>query len=513
MSTHSDPRYPASGPTRQRVGLLVGGFAFILLLLLPPPQGLDPAGWRVAAVAVLMAVWWITEAIPVYATGLLPLALFPLLDAIDIGTAAAPYANPLIFLFMGGFMIALAMQRWGLHTRMALSLLAITGTRARNLIGGFMLATALLSMWVSNTATTMMMLPIAISVLALLRSEAGELKSLPGFNTALVLAIAYGANIGGLGTLIGTPPNALLAAYFDQTYGITIGFAEWMAVGLPLSLILLVVTWLILTRILYPTPNQEVEGAAANLDRARLALGPISRGECVVAVGFASAAFLWVFRPILTNLLPWLKLSDAGIAMTVALALFLIPSGERADSGGVDGVLNWDWASRLPWGVLLLFGGGLSLAAAASASGLSTWIGNGMAGWDGLPTLVLLLAVVTAVIFLTEVTSNTATTATLLPLLAAAAVAVGENPLLLCIPAALAASCAFMLPPATPPNAIVFGSGQVTIPQMARAGIWLNIVSIVVLVSVSYLIAAPVFGIEPGVLPDWASAQVGSGPN
>ncbi|MEQ8508531.1 MAG: SLC13 family permease [Rhodospirillaceae bacterium] len=504
-SQHSDTRFPASSPTRQRVGLVLGGAAFILFLMLPPPEGLSPAGWRAAAVAALMALWWITEAIPVYATGLLPLALFPLLDVVDIDTAAAPYANPLIFLFMGGFMIALAMQRWGLHTRIALSLLSLTGTRARNLIGGFMLATALLSMWVSNTATTMMMLPIAISVLALLNTDAGEQTSLPGFSTALVLAIAYAANIGGLATLIGTPPNALLAAYFDQTYGVTIGFAEWMAVGLPLSILLLVLAWLLLTRFLYPIPNTTVEGAETILAKAKGALGPVSRGELVVAIGFGTAAFLWVFRPLLSDLLPGLKLSDAGIAMTVALALFLVPSGQTTTKGGADGVLNWEWASKLPWGVLLLFGGGLSLAAAAGDSGLSLWIGNGMAAWGGLPTLLLLLAVVTVVIFLTEVTSNTATTATLLPLLAAAAIAIGENPLLLCIPAALAASCAFMLPPATPPNAIVFGSGHVTIPQMARAGIWLNIVSVFVLVAVSYLLAAPLFDIVPGVLPDWAT--------
>tara|TARA_B110000438_G_scaffold257094_1_gene264980 strand:- start:272 stop:1777 length:1506 start_codon:yes stop_codon:yes gene_type:complete len=488
-----------SGPTRQRFGLVLGLFLFALILLLPPPEGLNAAGWRAAAVAALMAVWWLAEAIPVYATGLLPLALFPVLDVVPIAAAAAPYANPLIFLFMGGFMIARAMQRWGLHTRIALSLLSFTGTRARNLVGGFMLATALLSMWVSNTATTMMMLPIGLSVLALLKAESGDSQTLSGFNIALVLAIAYGANIGGLGTLIGTPPNALLAAYFDETYGVTIGFAEWMMVGLPVSFVLLILTWLMLTRVLHPMPNTHIEGAGEILKKARANLGPVSHGERVVAVAFASAAFLWMFRPLLTDLMPWLKLSDAGIAMIVALSLFLTPSREKPG----DGVLNWEWASRLPWGVLLLFGGGLSLAGAAGASGLSDWIGNGMATWGGLPTLVLLLAVVTVVIFLTEVTSNTATTATLLPLLAAAAVALGENPLLLCIPAALAASCAFMLPPATPPNAIVFGSGQVTIPQMARAGIWLNLMSIVVLVLASYLLAGPVFGIEPGVLPDW----------
>lgn len=502
---HSDVRFPSSGHFRQRFGLSLGGAIFLLLLILPPPDGLSPAGWRTAAVAALMAIWWITEAIPVYATGLLPLALFPLLGVIDIGTAAAPYANPLVFLFMGGFMIALAMQRWGLHTRIALSLLSFTGTRARNLVGGFMLATALLSMWVSNTATAMMMLPIAISVLALLHAQSGDKEAaLPGFNTALVLAIAYGANIGGMATLIGTPPNAFLAAYFDATYGLTIGFAEWIIVGLPLSLTMLIIAWLLLTRVLHPMPNTEIEGAERVLADARAALGQMSRSELVVGIAFGSAAFLWVFRPVLTDIFPWLVLSDAGIAMTVALSLFLFPSGEPSSGGTVDGVLNWEWASKLPWGVLLLFGGGLSLAGAAGASGLSTWIGGGIASWEGLTTLMLLLAVVTVVVFLTEVTSNIATTATLIPVLAAAAVAIGENPLLLCIPAALAASCAFMLPPATPPNAIVFGSGQVTIPQMARAGVLLNMISIAVLVLVSYLLAAPVFDIAPGVVPEWA---------
>jgi sodium-dependent dicarboxylate transporter 2/3/5 len=506
MESHqAHVRMPASGPTRQRVGLWLGAGIFALLLILPPPDGLTPSGWRTAAVAALMAVWWITEAIPVYATGLLPLALFPLLGVISIDVAAGPYANPLIFLFMGGFMIALAMQRWGLHKRLALKLLTITGTGARSLVGGFMLATALLSMWVSNTATTMMMLPIAVSVLALLHAQADEATpTLAGFNTALVLAVAYGANIGGLATLIGTPPNALLAAYFNETYGVTIGFAEWMIVGLPLTAVLLILTWLLLTRVLHPLPNTQIDGAAVLLEAERAGLGPMSRGEKVVAVAFASAAFLWVFRPVLSDVLPWLRLSDPGIAMSIALFLFLVPSGERSASGGADGVLNWEWAAKLPWGVLLLFGGGLSLAAAAGATGLSEWIGTGMSAWGGLNTVLLLLAVVTVVVFLTEVTSNTATTATLLPVLAAAAIALGENPLLLCIPAALAASCAFMLPPATPPNAIVFGSGQVSIPQMARAGVWVNVISIVVLVALSYLLAAPVFDIVPGELPQWA---------
>ena len=394
--------------------------AFVVLLLAPAPEGMPPAAWRTAALAVLMATWWITEAIPVYATGLLPLALLPLLGIGDMRTAAAPYANPVIFLFLGGFLIALTIQRWNLHQRIALSLLSVTGTGARQLVGGFMIATAFLSMWVSNTATAMMMLPIALSVVALLEDDTGQRSPVAGLKTALVLAVAYGASVGGLATLVGTPPNALLAAYFDQTYGVTIGFAQWMVFGVPLSLVLLALTWIVLTRVAFRLPSAAVEGASAVIASQRANLGPAARGEII------------------------------------------------------------------------------------ATSGLAEWIGTAMSGLSGAPTWLMLLTVVTVVVFLTEVTSNTATTATLLPVLSGLALGLGENPLLLCVPAALAASCAFMLPPATPPNAVVFGSGHITIPQMARAGVWLNFICIAVLTVAAYAGVMAVFEITAGVVPDWA---------
>ena len=485
------------------MGLVLGLATFLIVQVFPPPEGMSAQAWHTAAVAGLMAIWWITEAVPVYATGLLPLALFPLLGILDMKAAAAPYANPLIFLFLGGFMIALAMQRWGLHRRIALSVLGVTGTRARNLIAGFMLATGFLSMWVSNTATTMMMLPIALSVLTLLNTAEGEHQHLPGFNTALLLSVAYGASIGGLATLIGTPPNALLAAYFLETYGVVISFVKWMAIGAPLALVLLALCWFLISRVLYPLPNVEIAGVTNLIESERDAMGPISRGEAVVLVAFIAAASLWILRPMIDDWVPQITLTDPGIAMSIALLLFVIP----VDFSRGEYVLNWEWAQRVPWGILLLFGGGLSLAAAATQSGFSHWVGDSMGAWSGMPLWLIIFGMVSIVIFLTEVTSNTATTATLIPLLAGVSVAMGQNPLLICIPTALAASCAFMLPPATPPNAIIFGSGQVTIPQMARAGLALNLLCIFLLTGLGYTWVAMMFDIEVGVLPSWVLVQ------
>jgi sodium-dependent dicarboxylate transporter 2/3/5 len=485
---------------RRALGLAGGLTAFVLMLLAPAPEGMTPDAWRTAALAVLMATWWITEAIPVYATGLLPLALLPLLGIADMRAAAVPYANPVIFLFLGGFLIALTIQRWNLHQRIALTLLSATGTGARQLVGGFMAATAFLSMWVSNTATAMMMLPIALSVITLLERDSAHRMPVVGLNTALVLAIAYGANVGGMATLVGTPPNALLAAYFDQTYGVTIGFAQWMVFGVPLALVLLAVTWVLLTRVAFRLPRAPIEGAGAAIASQRAGLGPTTHGEMIAGGAFLTAAGLWIFLPLITRTWPDLGLTDSGIAVGVALALFIIP----VDLKRGEFALNWEWAGRVPWGVLLLFGGGLSLAAGATSSGLAEWIGGAMSGLGGVPTWLMLLVVVTVVVFLTELTSNTATTATMLPVLGGLAMGLGENPLLLCVPAALAASCAFMLPPATPPNAVAFGSGHVTIPQMARAGILLNLICIAALTMAAYAGVMAVFEIAPGVVPDWA---------
>ena len=489
-------------PLRRLIGL-AAGLAVLALQILEPPAGMERDAWIVACLAMMMALWWITEAIPVYATGLLPLVVLPLRDVLSIKAVAAPYANPVIFLFMGGFLIALAMQRWNLHRRIALFILTLSGTRATGLVGGFLLASALLSMWVSNTATTAMLLPIAVSVIALLRECEDDQHRYHDFHIALLLAVAYGASIGGLATLIGTPPNALLAGYFSQSYGYSIGFAQWMLLGAPLSAVLLLLAWAVLGRVAFRLPAGHIPGAEAEISRARHDLGPIARGEVLVGLVFLATAALWLFRPLLADFFPGVPLTDEGIAITAGLLLFAIPVEPRR---GVF-LLNWDWAVRLPWGVLVLFGGGLSLASAVGDTGLAEWIAGRLTGLGIAQTWVLILLVVAAVVFLTELASNTATAAALLPLLAGAALGLGESPLLLAAPAALAASCAFMLPAATPPNAIVFGSGMVSLPQMARAGVWLNVVAIAAILGAAYSLLLFVFSVTPGEIPAWAGGR------
>lgn len=452
----------------------------------------------VAAVAVLMAVWWVTEALPLPATALLPIALFPLVGATDIEQATAPYADDIVFLFMGGFMLALAMQRWGLHRRIALRTVLAVGTKPARVVGGFMLATGFLSMWVSNTATTVVMLPIGLSVLTLVFDRvpgAGDGADDPGtasFATSLMLAIAYAASIGSLATLIGTPPNLFMAGFLSETYNIDIGFGQWMLFGLPVAVVLLVATWLLLTKVLYRTTMTDIPGGR-ELFRGELdKLGPMNRGERVVGVVFVCTALMWILREPLTQLFPLLSsLDDTGIAIIAALVLFAVPVDAKR------GVFTLDWtsAAKLPWGVLLLFGGGLSLASAIDSSGLDDFIGNSVGALGGVPTFVVVAVAVIAVMFLTELTSNTATAATFLPILAGAATGLNIDVLLLVVPAALAATCAFMMPVATPPNAIVFGSGYVTIPQMVKAGWWLNLLAIVLIPIAVYSLGAWFLGI------------------
>lgn len=483
---------------RQYFGLFAGLVACIAMLAITPPDGMSDKGMRVAALAVLMAIWWICEPIPVYATALLPLVLLPVLGVMDIKAAAAPYANPTIFLFMGGFMLALAMQRWGLHRRIALKILSWTGTGPQQLVGGVMAATVFISMWINNTSTTLMMLPIAVSIIPLMKhSSITESKHFEG---AMVLAVAYGASIGGLGTLIGTAPNALLAAFMQQTYGYTVSFAAWLVVGVPLSLIIAVLCWVLLCRVLYPISNKPVPGVVELLHAERLALGPMKPGEKIVAVAFLVAAALWMTQPIIAPMVPNLKISDAGIAMTLAFVLFVIPVDLKSGTFALD----WEWANKIPWGLLLLFGGGLSLADAAGASGLAEWLGQGMASWSAVPVWLLVTVFVAMIVFLSEIASNTAATAALLPVLGTAAIALGQSPLLFCVAGAMAASGGFMLPVATPPNAIAFGTGHVTIQQMARAGIRLDVIWIIV-VSIGVLTLLPIaFGVTFGELPEWA---------
>jgi len=484
----------------KKIGFLTGLCCFILIVFLPGPRDLDPVGWKTAAVAVLMAIFWITEAIPIAVTALLPLIFFPLLGILDIKKTASPYANPIIFLFMGGFIIAQGMQRWNLHKRIALTIIKIIGMKPKSIIAGFMITTAFLSMWVSNTATTLMMLPIGLSIIEIAGKSGDNLDNSKDFNyfaIALLLSIAYAASIGGLGTLIGTPPNALLAGFMYENYHIQIGFAQWMLVGIPVVLTGLPLSFFILTRLVYPQKLSIISGSE-NFIKAEISrCGKISRAELFVAIIFGFVAVLWMFRPLLTKVLP--GLSDAGIAIFGAVLMFVIP----VDLKKGEFILNWHYAEKLPWGVLLLFGGGLSLASAISSSGLSAWIGNELIGVSQWPLLFVVLLVTIIVIFLTELTSNTATAATFLPIMAAVAVSISQNPFLFVFPAAVAASCAFMLPVATPPNAIVYGSGRLSIPHMAKAGIYLNMLFIFLITLFTFTMAIYVFNIHLGTTPDW----------
>jgi len=478
-----------AGPVRRRVGLGLG-LAFLAVgLVIQPPGGMTVAAWRTAACAMLMATWWVTEALPIPVTSLLPIVLFPPLGIAEIGAAAAPYANDLVFLFLGGFLLARGMERWGLPRRIALRVVGFSGTSPRGVVGGFMLATALLSMWVSNTATAMIMLPIGLSVLELLEPDESGRSDLA---VALMLGIAYSASIGGLGTLIGTPPNAFLAAFMSEEYGVRIGFARWMAFGVPLVLVGLPLAYLVLTRLVTRLGSESIEGGRELLRRQRSALGPLRGPERRVAVVFVVIALLWVTRPLLGRLVA--GLSDAGIGVGGGVLLFLLPAG----GGSGEALLDWEDARGLPWGVLLLFGGGLSLASAFQSSGLTEAIGGVARSLAGVPPLALVAVTAAIVILLTELTSNTATAAAFLPVLASVAVGVGLAPMSLVVPAAVAASCAFMLPVATPPNAIVYGSGALTVPQMARAGILLNALFLGLLVLATWLLLPVVFGGLPG---------------
>lgn len=487
-----------SSSLRRSIGFVLGIVLFTAVWAGPVPEGLSPAAAKTGAIGLLMAAWWITEAIPIAATALVPLVLFPLLGVSDMSAAASPYANPLIFLFMGGFMIAQAMQTWNLHRRIALGIVRWVGVRPASIVIGFILASAFLSMWVSNTATALMMLPIGLSIIDLTadRLEADITSAAPHFGLVLVLSIAYACNVGGIATLIGTPPNALLAGFMSESYGVEVGFAEWMMIGLPVALCLLPFVYLALTWI-YPIELETLPGGADLIDQEIAELGDVSRAERRVGIVFVLTALLWITRPLLTDFIP--ALSDAGIAMGAALVLFVIPSGTENRA-----LLSWPDAEDLPWGVLILFGGGLSLAAQISDTGLAEWVGGGVSALSGWPVLGLLLATVALIVVLTEITSNTATTAAFLPILGAVAIGVGENPFLLAVPAALGASCAFMLPVATPPNAIIYGSGLLSIPQMSRVGAWLNLLSIVLVSCLAYVLLGLAFGVEIGTLPPWA---------
>jgi sodium-dependent dicarboxylate transporter 2/3/5 len=485
---------PTNGPLAryQIVGRILGPTIFVLMLVTAQTQQvMNPEAWRAAAVGLWMAVWWATEAIPVPATAFLPLVLFEPLSIATLRDAAAPYANPIIFLFLGGFIMALAVERWNLHRRIALAILDRAGTDGRRLIGGFMFVCAMLSMWMTNTSTTMMLLPIVLSVVAVIRDHVPDLsrKAQADFQIAMLLGLAYAASIGGLATLVGTPPNALLIGYMAENYGIEISFARWMLVGVPVTVLLLPAAWLLLTRYLYPVNIPANDAVHKHLHGLRKALGPMTTPERRVAIVFGTVIFGWMFRAPLSDLLGVSGVSDPGIVIAAALVLFLLPSGDDAEPQ----LMTWPDVLRLPWGVLILFGGGLSLAAAVSNTGLALWLGESLAPLNAIGTVALIVAAVTLVIFLTELTSNLATTATLLPVVGAIALQAGMPPLLLTVPITIAASCAFMLPVATPPNAIVFATGKISIPQMARAGLFLNLLCIVMISIIAMFVVPEVF--------------------
>jgi len=460
------------------------------MLAIGPPEDLSTPGWRTAAMGLMMAVWWATEAVPIAVTALTPIVMFPLLGISTIQQTTAPYANKVIYLFLGGFIVAFAMQRWNLHRRIALNVLRFAGGNGRSLIGGFMLSAALLSMWVMNTSTTMMLLPIAVSIITVIHKTVDTLddRGRTDFQYALLLGVAYGATIGGMATLVGTAPNAMLAAFMSETYGTEISFANWMRVGLPLSVMMLPLAWIALTRFVFQVDFVTSAEGRAELTRMREEMGNISTPELRVLIVFLLMAATWITRPLLTQVPGLEALDDSGIAMAGAVLLFLVPSGDPDDKL----LLRWHYAEKLPWSVLILFGGGLTLAGAVTRTGLAEWLGGALQAVGALPLALVVIIAATMIIFLTELTSNIATTATFLPVVGAIAIESGFDPIVLTVPVTLAASCAFMLPVATPPNAIVFGSGLLTIPRMARAGLALNAVGIA-LVSLVALTLAPRF--------------------
>lgn len=483
--------------TPQLIGLILGPLLFILTMLFLNPEGLTPEAKAILASTIWIATWWITEAIPIPATSLLPIVLFPLTGGLDVGATTSAYGNDTIFLFMGGFMIALTMEKWNLHKRIALTIISLIGTNTERIILGFMVATGFLSMWISNTATAMMMVPIGLAIIYQVSEALKHDDSIDtsrenfGFGKALMLGIAYSASLGGIATLIGTPPNTLLAGAVNEIYGIEITFAEWMLFGVPVAWIFIFVAWFYLVKVAHPLKLKELPGGSAVIKEQKAELGKASYEEKIVFAIFLLAAFSWITRSfLLVEFLP--GLNDAMVGLIAALILFAIPSKNRRG----DNLLDWATAVKLPWGILLLFGGGLAIAAGFTQSGLSEWVGGQLIGLQGINVLIIVLVVAAFVLFLTEITSNTATASMMFPIMASLAVALGIHPYALMVTAAVTASCAFMLPVATPPNAVVFGSGYLKIIDMARAGFILNVFGIVFVGLAVYYFLPLVWGID-----------------
>ena len=480
-------------PPIKTAGLIGGPVVFLLLMLGTGIEGMTPAAQAAAAVTLLMAIWWVTEAIPIYATALVPIVLFPITGVLSVAETTANYGHELIYLFLGGFLLAIAIQKWKLHRRIALTIVGLFGTEPTRLILGFMVATGFLSMWISNTASAMMMVPIGLAVIAqlthMLRAQGSELDLRAGhfpFGMALMLGIAYAASIGGLATIIGSPPNAIFVGYVSRIEGVEISFLQWMLYGLPLSVVGLVGAWLYLTRIAHPVHTTAFPGLGDVIDDERKSLKPLKGPEARVLIIFCVVAGLWILRGILAPVLDQIGLgglNDTTIAVFGGLLLFLVPAKLEEKKF----LLEWSDTADVPWGILILFGGGLALAAGIEESGLATWLGDNLGLLEGAPLIAVLGALVLLVIFLTEVTSNTSTASIFVPIVAILATVVGVHPYVLMITVVTAASCAFMLPIATPPNAVVFASEYVTMRQMMKAGVWLNISFALLIVVAGYV--------------------------
>lgn len=469
--------------SKEKIGLILGPLSFLLVYFIIDLPGLDPAPKAILASTAWIATWWVTEAVPLAITALLPIALFPLTGGLDIKETTAPYAHPFIFLYLGGFFIAIAIEKWNLHKRIALNIIRLIGTNVIYIILGFMVATAFLSMWISNTASAVMLLPVGMAIVLQLQDNPDTIEDEnKTFGKALMLAIAYAASIGGIATLIGTPPNLIMAGIVKESYGITISFSQWFMFGFPVSTILLAICWYYLTHIAFSFKQESFPGGKAEIRRQVSLLGKMSRQENKVMVVFLLTALAWITKSfLLEKLIP--AIDDTIIAIVGGVALFLIPSGKSKQP-----LLTWSDTHKVPWDIILLFGGGMSLAAGFEHSGLADWIGAQFTALNGISLILVLVIIVASVNFLTELTSNLATTAMLLPVLISVAASTGIPPFYLIVGATMAASCAFMLPVATPPNAVVFGSGYLKISEMVRTGFWLNLISIILVTLAVYFV-------------------------
>lgn len=480
------------------IGLILGPLLFLVIMIFVDAEGLSFEAKCILASTTWMAVWWVTECVPISVTALLPIVLFPLTGGMDLATTTAAYGHKLVFLFVGGFLIALAIEKWHLHKRLALNIIRVTGSNKSRVILGFMLATAFLSMWISNTATSIMILPVGLAIISQLKDDPKTIENENEvFGKSLMIAIAYSASIGGMATLIGTPPNMVLAGVVEESYGIKLNMFDWMKFGVPLSSFLLIICWLYLTKIAFKFKNEEFSAGKEEILRQIKKLGSFSNEEIKVLIVFALTALGWIFRGSIETIFP--MIDDTIIAIFFAVTLFIIPTKNHKTNTTT--LLVWNDTVKLPWGILILFGGGMAIASAFGKSGLALWIADLLQNLNDVSLFLIILIIVTSINLLTEVTSNMATTAMLLPVLVTIALAIEVHPYFLLVSATLAASCAFMLPISTPPNAVVFGSGFLKIEDMFKKGVWMNLISIITITLVVYFTLPYVFDMTAQLLP------------